>query len=180
MEKWSVAECDPRHNDGAQFVLLNRTRTLVKVHRRLHYDPQTLFARLRAVRFPFKYTEGLDFINFTIIPAKSDCVGYYIDNKIWVDVSQSGIDRVFSTFTHEIGHHVDEREEDISQFLKEERQKCAKHLHEKGCFRKDDEYLATGFEKFYHEDFEVRRILKRMNPLLYRTIQLLHKDYKRK
>ena len=179
MEKWNVAECDPKHNEGAQFFLMNRTKTLVKVNRRLHYDPQTLFSRLRDVRFPFKYTEGLDIINFTIIPSKSDCVGYYFDSKIWIDVSQEGIDRVFSTFVHEIGHHVDDREGDVSQFLREERLKRAKHLHENFSRRSDDEYLATGFEKFYSEDFSERRLLKRMNPLLYHTIQVLHRDYKR-
>lgn len=180
MENWKVAICDPRSNEGAQFFLMNRTRTFVKVNNRLHYDPQTLFKRLRDVRFPFKFTEGLECINFTIIPSKSDCVGYYLDSKIWVDVSQAGIDRVFSTFTHEIGHHVDEKEGDISSFLKDERRKCAKHLHELGCSRKNDEYMATGFEKFYNEDFDIRRELKKRNPLLYRTIQTLHKDYKRK
>ena len=179
MESWKIAVCDPRQNDGAQFFLLNRSKTPVKVHRRLHFDPQTLFRRLRDVRFPFKYTEGLEFINFTIIPSKSDAVGYYLDNRIWIDVSQEGIDRVFSTFTHEIGHHVEENER-VSQFLHEERLKKAKYLESTFSRRSDDEYLATGFEKFYHEDFEIRRQLKRMNPLLYRTIQTLHKSYKRK
>ena len=179
MEKWTVATCNPRQNDGAQFFLLNRSKTLVRVHKRLNYDPQLLFKRLRDVRFPFKYTEGLEMISFTLIPRKSDCVGYYLDNKIWIDISQEGIDRVLSTFTHEIGHHVDDSE-GVSKFLREERLKRAKHLHEAFSRRSDDEYLATGFEKFYHENFDVRRELKKMNPLLYRTIRLLHKDYKRK
>lgn len=180
MENWKVAICDPHRNEGAQFFLLNNSKTLVKVNRRSRFDPQTLFKRLSDLRFPFKYTEGLDLIHFTFFQERYNAMGDYWDGKIRINISQSCIDSILETFMHEVGHHVDEKEGQISSFLKEERKKRAKHLHEKFSANNEDEYLATGFEKFYAEDFADRRQLRKNNPLLYRTIQMLHRDYKRK
>ena len=176
MEHWNVALCDPAKNDGAKLFLLNRSKTLVSVHKRLRFDPIILFKRLEAVRFPVKYTEGLERIHFTIIPGTT--AGYYIDNKIWVDVSQASIDSTMETFMHEVGHHVDE-EECVAPFLHDERMKRSKHLHEIFSTRSDDEYLALGFEKFYSENPINKRELRKRNPLLYRTIQLLNRDYRK-
>ena len=177
MEHWNYALCNPRDNDGAKLFLLNRSKTLVTVHKRLKYDPVQLFKRLESVNFPFRFTDGLEKIHFTIIPKST--AGYYVDNKIWVDVSQNGLDWAFETFIHEVGHHVDE-EEAVASFLHDERLKRSKYMHEIFSKRSDDEYLATGFEWFYSENHERKRALRKRTPLLYRAIQMLHRDYHRK
>jgi hypothetical protein len=177
MEHWNVAVCDPRKNEGASLFLLNRSHTLVSVHSRIHFDPICLFRRLEKINFPFKYTEGLERIHFSILTG--DAGGYYMDNKIWADVGRMQIEHVLDTFVHEIGHHVDEQEE-VAPFLHAERLKKSKHLNETWSTHSDDEYLALGFSKFYSEDSTDRRHLREKNPVLYRAITALHSDYRQK
>ena len=177
MEHWNVATCDPEKNEGASLFLMNRSRTLVSVHRRLRFDPITLFKKMERLRFPLRYTNGLERIHFTVLTG--DAVGYYMDNKIWVDVSQAHLWRHVPVFIHEVGHHVEDKE-GIAEFLHEERMKKAKFLKEQFSSRTDDEYLALGFEKYYAEDAAHRRRLRQRNPLLYRTIQMLNREYRRK
>jgi hypothetical protein len=177
MEHWNVAVCDPRKNDGASLYLMNRSETMVSVNRRVHFDPVKFFKKLEKIKFPVKYTVGLERIHFTILTG--DAGGYYMDNKIWVDISRAQLDHTLQIFVHEVGHHVEEQEA-ISTFLHEERMKRSKHLHASFSERSDDEYLAIGFERYYSEDPADRRALRKKNPLLYKTIQRLHRDYRRK
>jgi hypothetical protein len=174
MNHWNLAACDPAKNDGASWFLRNRSSTQVSVSKRTHFDPVKFFQRLDKIKFPLKYSEGLERISFTVLTG--DAGGYYMDNRIWVDISQNQIDHVVEIFTHEIGHHVEEQEA-ISTFLHEERMKKAKHLHSKFSEKSDDEYMAIGFEKYYTEDPATRRELRKKNPLLYKTIQYLHREY---
>lgn len=177
MEHWNFAVCDPRKNEGARMFLLNRSRTLISVNRRLDFDPAQLFRRLEKIGFPFRFTEGLERIHFSILTG--DAGGYYVDNMIWVDVSKKLQDHTLETFVHEVGHHVDEQE-DVAPFLHKERLKKYRHLHETWSKHSDDEYLALGFGKFYSEDPADRRRLRAKNPLLYSAIRALHSDFSRK
>lgn len=176
MEHWDVAACPPSRNDGARLFLLNRSNTLISVRKGLHYDPLELFKRLEKAKFPLKYTEGLERIHFTILHEEG-IGGYYLDNKIWIDVSEDQIKHLVKTFTHEVGHHVDEQEE-VASMLHEERIKKAKHLHATFSKRSDDEYLAIGFENYYGGTPAERRRMRLHNPLLYRTVRFLHREYR--
>jgi hypothetical protein len=177
MEKWDIAVCDPDKNEGAGWFLRNRSTTQVAVNKRVHFDPLVFFRRLEKIKFPLKYTEGLERIYFTVLTG--DAGGYYMDNKIWVDISQNQIDFTVPIFVHEVGHHVEEQEA-ISTFLHEERMKKSKHLRAKFSEKSDDEYLALGFEKYYSETPEARSALRKSNPMLYQAIRYLHKEYRLK
>jgi hypothetical protein len=174
MKYWNVAICDPKKNDGAGLFLVNKSETLVTVNNRLDFDPLALFAELDKLNFPMSYTEGLEHIHFSKL--RGNLCGYYDDNKIYVHVSKVSSVNTLQTFIHEVAHHVEEKE-GIASFLHEEKIKRSKYIDESFSSRKDDEYLALGFERYYSVDPQRRRELKKRNPLLYKTIQLLHRDY---
>lgn len=173
MESWNVAAC--RSHDGAELYLLNKSRTLVKVNKRLHFNPLPLLTRLESVRFPVKYTEGLDRIYFTVLTG--DARGYYEDNKIWIDVSQNGIDEVLETFVHEVSHHMEDQE-NIAHGLHTERMKKQLKWKDKFSHKSDDEYMALGFEQFYSESLNTKKRLRKTNPVLYGTIRALHLEHR--
>ena len=177
MEKWSVAVCEPEKNDGASLFLMNRSKTLVSVHKRLKFDPLILFKKLERIKFPFKYTDKLERIYFTVLTGNA--AGWYENDEIWIDVSQNQIDCVAEVFVHEVGHHIEEHES-VASFLHEERMKKSKRFSNEFSEKSDDEYMALGFERYYDEDKSYRRALRKKNPLLYKTIQLLHRDYSQK
>lgn len=176
MEHWDIAACPPSKNEGAGLFLLNRSNTLISIRKGLKFDPLPFFKQLEKLKFPLKYTDGLERIHFTILK-ESGVGGFYLDNRIWVDVSKSQLDFTLQIFAHEIGHHVDDQEE-VASMLHEERMKRAKHLRASWSKRSDEEYLALGFEKYYGGSPADRRRMRLRNPLLYRTIRFLHREYR--
>lgn len=176
MKKWMICACDPKRNYGAQFILLNKTCTRIKVNRRMKFDPGEFLSRLDNVGFPLSFTDGIEYVNFTVITDKFNAAGYYVDNNIMIDISSDDVDFALETFMHEVGHYVDENE-NISGVLQDERLRCAKHLEERFSSRTNAEYLAIGFEKFYSEKTGHRKALRKHNPMLYKNIMSLHRKY---
>lgn len=177
MEHWNLAVCRTRR--GEQYYLTNRSRTMIKIRKRLRFSPVELFVRMQELGVPLRYTLGLDEVYFTVLRGES--VGWHFDGKIIVDVSsQWTLDDLVKTLIHELGHHVDEQE-DISSHghLTVERIKSVKLLAEKRTNTNDDaEYLAAGFEEYYAGGPKGRRSLRRHHPRLYWTISRIDRIYR--
>jgi hypothetical protein len=174
MERWIAAVCQSRAEK--QYFLANRSRTLVKINRKLrNFSLEQLLLCLQELEFPLKYTDGLDRITFTTMTGPSR--GYYEDDCIMIDVSRVSSDWVTSTFIHEVGHHVDEHEI-ASDGMELERKRRHQYLNDPYSKQDDSEYLAVGFEKFYSGDRSDRSRMRKYNPKLFRSIKRLHDQYK--
>lgn len=175
MEHWNVAVC--REGD-ADYFLLNKTKTLVKVHGGArNFDMGEVLAELEEIGFPLQFTEGIRIINFTYIRRKN-YLGQYGDDEVEVDIKKCrSLDDIVSSFVHEVGHHVDS-EEDMSDGLAPERRKHAKKVMDPYAGKDDSEYFARGFEWFYTGGPNCRRAIRRGCKQLYRRILRLHKTFR--
>lgn len=171
-----VALC--RTRTGPQYYLTNRSRTLIKINPRLkNFSLENVMVGLQELGIPFKYTDGLDVICFTIMTGTDR--GWYEDGVIYIDVSAVSRDLVIDTFVHELGHHVDEQE-DVSAGMTIERRLRYKHLRDPYSRKDNYEYVAVGFQKFYSGDHSDRQNMRKHNPRLYRALSDLHEQYKSK
>jgi hypothetical protein len=169
--RWRLGQSPPGHPD--QFFLRNTSQTWIRVSKRVPgFNPQLLLRQLNRVKFPIAYVEGLERIHLTGLGPNTR--GLYLDNEVWVDVKRHSKD-MLATFVHEVAHHLDDLAE-ISPGLAEERRRRYRHLDDHNARRKS-EYLAIGFERFYSGYPEDRRVMRRRNPKLYRTIMKLHRNF---
>lgn len=172
MEHWNVVKC---RSDVANFFLLNKTKTLIRVSGRVGIDIAEFLAALEDVGFPLKFTEGLSLVNFTIIPG-GKYYGHYWGDVVTIDSRKKRRMRTLvETFVHEVAHHIDS-EDDFSELLTRERKKKG-HLLHKRAKGSDSEYWARGFERFYSVDPDDKRALRQTCPKLYRMILRLHKEF---
>ena len=178
MERWRVARC--RSRGGARYFLANRGRTQIAITRRSkNFDILKLMEALQKVGFPLRYMRGLEQINFTIMPKNT--YGEYGLDEIWVDIRKKRrLRTLLETFVHEVAHHVDYmRKTTLDHALHQERKRRGQHIH-RLAKQDDEEYFARGFERFYSLDPGKRATLKRKNPRLYRVINRLHREHRRK
>lgn len=173
MEHWNVAAVKGGKKD-AQYVLLNKSTTRIRVNPRVHVDLGQIMSEIEKLGVPLKYSEGLEQINFSILTG--DARGWWRGDEIWVDASRMYKEEAVTTLTHELGHHMDDRE-GLSDELHDERKKKGKSLGNKEARKDTEEYVAIGFEKFYSPDPRDRRHLRKRNPQLYNTIMKMHKKY---
>lgn len=178
MERWSVAKC--RSRDGTRYYLANRARTVISITRRTKsFDITKLMDALQKVNFPLRFTKGLEEIHFTILDKNT--YGGYEDDEVWVDVRKvRRIRTILETFIHEVAHHVDYlRTSTLSESLHRERKRRGQYIHRIAA-EDDEEYFARGFERFYSLDPRKKQALRLKNPKLYRVIERLHREHRRK
>ena len=175
MERWRTVVCDPRKNEGARLFLANSSKTIVLVNRRLTIDPREVFKKMEELGVPFRYTNGLKCINFTIL--KGPVGGYYYSDQIDIHASSETKDHLDRFLVHEVGHHVDDQEV-ASDGLESELKRHWRKLHVRISSKTEDEYLASGFEKFYAMGSAARKEMAKTNPKLYSTIMRLHRSYR--
>lgn len=175
MHSWNVAVC--KHDDEADFYLLNKNRTPIKFTTRVPFNMGEFLSILEDIKFPLKYTTGVELIRFRRM---KNFYGMYSDNIVEIGAKPKRTMRMYvETFVHEIAHHIDS-EDDFSSDLGEERRKKAHSLVHYEAQRNNSEYFARGFERFYSQDPQDKKRLKIRNPKLYRTIARLHKKYSAK
>lgn len=172
MESWNVAVC--KRNDDADFYLLNRSRTPIKFTTKVPFNMGQFLAMLEDVRFPLRYTDGLELIQFRRM---KNYFGMYGDNIVEMGaLPKRTMEMYLETFVHEVAHHLDS-EDDYSPNLREERRKKGKYIGHESARKSDSEYFARGFEKFYSIHKSEKKKLRKKCPKLYRTILRLHKKH---
>jgi hypothetical protein len=173
VEHWNVAAVEGGKKE-AQYILLNKTKTLIRVSPRVHIDLGKIMSEIEKLGVPLKYSEGVEQITFTVLTG--DARGWWKGDEIWVDASRLYRDEAVTTLVHEFGHHMDDRE-GLSDELHDERKKKGKTLGNREARKDTEEYVAIGFEKFYSEDPSDRKRLRRQNPQLYEHIIKMHRKY---
>lgn len=172
MESWNVVVC--KRNDEADYYLLNRTRTPIKFTTKVPFNMGEFLAVLEDVKFPLKYTNGIDLIQFKRMKGY---YGMYGDNIVEMGAKPKRTMKMYiETFIHEVAHHLDS-EDDYSYNLSEERRKRGRHIGHPTAEKDNAEYFARGFEKFYSTNPKDKKNLKKRCPNLYKIIAKLHKKY---
>lgn len=174
METWNVI----KHNDPeGDYILINKTNTFIRFSDRVSIDISALLSRMEERNVPISYTEDLAEIYFTHLKDKT--YGDYADNKIRLSCCVSTTNELDRTLVHELGHHIDERE-DISgrtSIIKEKRT-CSKFIDDRYADKNIGEYVAVGFEIYYFGTKEVKAKFKKKNPKLFNVIRYLHRKYR--
>lgn len=174
MESWNVITCkDP---DG-DFVLLNKSRTLIRFSLRVQPDIAVLMSEMEEAGVPFTFTEGVKKIYFTHLPDGTH--GDYNSGNIRLSCGHISRETYASTLVHELAHHLDE-EEDISgrESIIVEKRKKARFMTDKYARKNIGEYIAVGFEVYYFGTRIERAKMRKRNPRLYNVIKYLHRKYR--
>ena len=180
MSRWRVSIDD----DTGQIMLPNQIRTVIKINKRYEVDLIAVISSLNKLNFPFRFCEGVEEINFThFVGLDRENLGRYMCNKIGVNVPrhrklakpEEYHDQLVGTVIHEIIHHVDDSENEISSKLQRERKRAGLKIHDE-C-TDEGEYLARGAENFYSPDEKEREDLRINHPDLYALLLKLHKKY---
>lgn len=172
METWSIDSCPTE--EGA-FVLKNRSRTLIKFSERACLDISSLLTQMEMLNVPFAYTDQVKEIYFTLMHDHGD----QLHDKIRISFKKDFHDQLDRTLVHELAHNVDDHEgiSDDPDIVKEKRM-CARYLPDVYARKAVIEYVAVGFEVFYCGTEHQKVKMKRLNPILYKWINRVHKKYK--
>ncbi|MHB8407978.1 MAG: anthrax toxin lethal factor-related metalloendopeptidase [Acidiferrobacterales bacterium] len=170
-ESWNLALCGDR-----ECFLLNKTRTLVRMSKRVRVELPKLLVEMEEHRVPFQYTEGLNEVYFTLL--RDNTCGDYINDKIRLSCDSVSQELMGQTLVHELAHHVDEQE-DISERdeIKAEKKARAQYMEDKYCKKNAGEYVAVGFEVYYFGSPEEKKKMEIHNPVLFKTIKGIHRKY---
>ena len=175
MENWNVAVC--KRDPEADYYLMNKSRTPIKFTTKVPFNMGEFLSVLEDVKFPLKFTNGLELIQFRRI---KNCYGMYGSDVVEMGAKPKRPMKMYvETFVHEVAHHIDS-EEDFSNDLSEERRKKGKYIGHDEARKSNSEYFARGFEKYYSPDPADKKHLRKKCPHLYRTIQRLHRKYANK
>lgn len=160
-----------------EYVLLNRTRTAVRVSEHSFIDLGEILSKIEEAGVPISFTDGLKEIYFTILRDEDPDIllqGDYKHGVIRISTSVENRPDIHRTFIHELGHYVDE-EHDISHRPKviTEKPKSAKFMPDSYARKSLGEYIACGFEVFYCGSRPQRGAFRRTSPKLYNVINYL-------
>lgn len=164
---WNVIE----RPDG-NYSLLNADETLIRKSPAAKVDIPDILSQLEELNVPPGYSLGLDEIYFTTHLKRA--VGTHEGGVIKVVANILKV----KVLIHEFAHHVDDAD-DITLFghLTKEREKCGDALDDSYGKKNDAEYLAVGFEVYYAGNVSEQARLKRNNPVLFDTIERIHRRY---
>ena len=171
MDSWNAIA----GQDGREYVLLNKNRTLIRLSERVSVDIGAFMHRLEAAGVPLSFADGLKEIYFTYLRANR---AQYLDGVVEICSTETNLDKVCSSFVHELGHHIDELNgvSDRKKIIEEKRKYS--HLMPDSYARKNvDEYVACGFEVYYFGTRKERGDFRRSNPKLYNAIRYLDRKY---
>lgn len=171
MESWNVVSTtNPR-----EFLLLNGSGTVFKMAGRVTVDLGKMLSRMEESKVPLKYTEFLEEVYFCHL---RNVDGDYIDSKMRLCGTKDYEDMLPQIFVHELGHHVDDRE-DISglESIIAEQKEGWRTLGDTYARKNVMEYVSVGFEVFYFGSKKRKTKMKSCNPQLYKAISSAHKKY---
>lgn len=171
MSSWNVVWVRER-----TFELMNKSSTLIHLSPSSQVDVSLLMSRMEDLGVPVAYTEELREIRFT----KLRDMGDYKDCVIRMSSNRRTRESMDRVFVHELAHHVEETYDTCSnESIHAEKRSSAKHLPDGYAKKNVFEYFAVGFEVYYCGTREERKKMKTKNPILYRTIHEIHRNFRR-
>ena len=142
-------------------------------------DITWLMSRMEELNVPPAYLAELEEIRFTRLRNRDH--GDYFAGRIRLSVSKESWPNVDRTLIHELAHHVDDLDEiTLDDRLDAERKRNGHHMPDQYARRNVGEYLAVGFEVYYLGTKEEKSRMRKMNPLLFRTIRNIHRRYQKR
>lgn len=165
-ESWNVIASG---HDGREFVLLNKSRTIIRLSERVNIDVGAFLSKVEEAGVPISFTDGVKEIYFTFLRENR---GQYLDGLVELCATETDLRKICSSFVHELGHHIDELRgmSDRKKIIEEKRK--SSHLMPDSYARKNvDEYVACGFEVYYFGTRKQRGDFRRSNPKLYNAIR---------
>ena len=170
MSSWNIID-----NCDGTFTLLNDTQTLVRKHKQISTEKIIeIFTKMEELDVPISYSDGVEEIYFTYLK-----YGLSGDYSYWIDSIRiscnNGIDPC-STLIHELGHHMDFRNDLADKdVIKEEWIRLSGSFERENVSIKHDgdEYFAECFEKYYTN----RKKIKNDHPVLFKYMKKIHNKF---
>ena len=174
MDGWNVTP--EREN---RYIIMNEDETVLRISKRVpNIAVPQLLSEMEELHVPIAFTRELKEIYITVLP---NVYGDYFSDKIRLSYSAEGRKILGRTLIHELGHHIDVIEgiSDEPNILKERKNK-SRFIEDIDARRRDDEYVAVGFETFYLGTSEEKAKMRRHNRQLFEAIARVHRRYRRR
>ena len=163
--------------DEGDYLLTNRSRTLIRFSERVSPDIVQLMTEMEELNVPFGYADRVKEIYFTYL--RQEDMGDHSDGKIRISFSGQSRQALARILVHELAHNLDdhdgisERDDVIA-----EKRKRARYLPDSYARKNVVEYVAVSFETYYCGTPADRRRLKRMNPVIFANIRRIHRRHR--
>ena len=173
MRTWNIIDGD----DGT-YVLLNGSDTVIRKHKNISFTVMIgLLSKMEELDVPIAYTDGIKEIYLTYLKGKLEGDLKRKERKIRIGCNNAFLNTLHETLIHELGHHVDDREDisDRNDFVREWK-KLSGSFAQYDMQSQPDEYFAHAFTEYYVN----RRGMAQRYPLMYRYSKQIHDKYSKK